>query len=96
MLFLEKAARCMNNSNHQEKVFKTVAVYTVAVYTNTQIHKYHRTVAVYIATVLWYFEALVIGIILPQFEGRRLKHFLAPFSKNSISSFFLASDTRQL
>ena len=23
MLFLEKAARCMNNSDHQEKVFKT-------------------------------------------------------------------------
>ena len=23
MLFLEKAARCMNNSNHKEKVFKT-------------------------------------------------------------------------
>ena len=22
------------------------------------------------ATVLWYFEALLIGIILPQFEGR--------------------------
>ena len=27
------------------------------------------------ATVLWYFEALLIGIILPQFEGR-FKHFL--------------------
>ena len=25
--------------------------------------------------VLWYFEALLIGMILPQFEGR-LKHFL--------------------
>ena len=59
--------------------------------------------AVYTATVLWYFKALLIGIILPQFEGR-FKHFLlviriihlAAFSKNSISSFFLASDTRQL
>ena len=49
MLYLEKAARCMNNN--------------------------HRTVAVYTATVLWYFEALLIGIILPQFEGR-FKHFL--------------------
>ena len=27
------------------------------------------------ATVLWYFEVLLIGIILPQFEGR-FKHFL--------------------
>ena len=48
MLYLEKAARCMNNN--------------------------HRTVAVYTATVLWYFEALLIGIILTQFEGR-FKHF---------------------
>ena len=60
------------------------------------------------ATVLWYFEVLLIGIILPQFEGR-FKHFLlviriihtsrsiySYISKNSISSFFLASDTRQL
>ena len=30
---------------------------------------------VYTATVLWYFEVLLIGIILPQFEGR-FKHFL--------------------
>ena len=29
----------------------------------------------YTGTVLWYFEALLIGIILPQFEGR-FKHFL--------------------
>ena len=36
---------------------------------------YHRTVAEYTATVLWYFEALLIGIILAQFEGR-FKHFL--------------------
>ena len=29
----------------------------------------------YTAAVLWYFEALLIGIILPPFEGR-FKHFL--------------------
>ena len=29
----------------------------------------------YTATVLWYFEALLIGINSPQFEGR-FKHFL--------------------
>ena len=61
-----------------------------------------------VATVLWYFEVLLIGIILPQFEGR-FKHFLlviriihtsrsmySYISKNRIGSFFLASDTRQL
>ena len=36
---------------------------------------YHKTVAAYTAIVLRYFEALLIGIILAQFEGR-FKHFL--------------------
>ena len=58
----------------------------------------------YAATVLWYFEALLIGIILPQFEGR-FKHFLLviriihtsrSFLQKQHQQFFLASDTRQL
>ena len=55
--------------------------------------------------VLWYFEALLIGMILPQFEGR-FKHFLLVIriihtsgsflQKQHQQFFFLASDTRQL
>ena len=49
MLFLEKAARCMNHSNHQEKVFKTafeLAWGKMIPINNAS--KYHRTVAVYV------------------------------------------------
>ena len=59
----------------------------------------------YTATVLWYFEALLIGIILPQFEGR-FKHFFLVIriihtsrsflKKQHQQFFFLASDTRHL
>ena len=59
----------------------------------------------YTATVLWYFEALLIGMILPQFEGR-FKHFLLVIriihtsgsflQKQHQQFFFLASDARQL
>ena len=57
--------------------------------------------------VLWYFEALLIEMILPQFEGR-FKHFLLQLviriihtsgsflQKQHQHFFFLASDTRQL
>ena len=61
------------------------------------------------AIVLWYFEALLIGNILPQLE-RRFKHFLLVIriihtSRSFLQKqhqqffcflFFLASDTRQL
>ena len=67
--------------------------------------KRNRNYNWYTATVPWYFEALLIGIILPQFEGR-FKHFLLVIriiytsrsflQKQHQQFFFLASDTRQL
>ena len=46
MLFLEKSARCMNNSNHHEKVFKTAFELGEMIPINNA-SKYHKTVAVF-------------------------------------------------
>ena len=46
------------------------------------------------ATVLWYFEALLIGIILPQFEGR-FKHFLLVIRIIHTSRSFLQKQHQQ-
>ena len=48
----------------------------------------------YTATVLWYFEALLIGIILPQFEGR-FKHFLLLIRIIHTSRSFLQKQHQQ-
>ena len=48
----------------------------------------------YTATVLWYFEALLIGIILPQFEGR-FKHFLLVIRIIHTSRSFLQKQHQQ-
>ena len=58
MLLLEKAARCMNNSNHQEEVFKTA--FELGMIPINNASKYHGAVAVY--TRFNHFP-LVIGII---------------------------------
>ena len=47
MLFLEKAARCMNNSNHQEKVFKKRPSNWGKMIPINNASKYHRTVAAF-------------------------------------------------
>ena len=44
--------------------------------------------------VLWYFEALLIGIILAQFEGR-FKHFLLVIRIIHTSRFFLQKQDQQ-
>ena len=46
------------------------------------------------ATVLWYFEALLIGIILPQFEGC-FKHFLLEIRIIHTSRSFLQKQHQQ-
>ena len=75
------------------------------IHTLTLMISWSDSSSTYTATVLWYFEALLIGIILPQFEGR-FKHFLLVIriihtsrsflQKQHQQFFFLASDIRQL
>ena len=48
----------------------------------------------YTPTVLWYFEALLIEIILPQFEGR-FKHFLLVIRIIHTSGSFLQKQHQQ-